>query len=120
MVWKLNGTMTLRSVDYAGSFVYFDGTPNVVRVWPSGFCGYRHYVYNGVYARGDGVATRDADHRAGYYDFTAARVGNSWFLSNDTLINQGTINADTSGKTITISAANWTNLGLLKAETVVS
>jgi len=37
---ELNGTMTLRSVDYAGSFVYFDGTQTLsgLAKW---FCGYR-------------------------------------------------------------------------------
>ena len=37
------------------------------------------------------------------------------YYSQDSIINQGTIDADTSGQTITVSGSNWSNTGLLEA-----
>ena len=111
----LNSTLTLGSNGGGYTRVYFYGTQTLSGTGQVDFAG---NSADYMYAEGDG-GSNPATLTIGQ-NITIDDVSQSGYLqgyySNDTFINQGTIDADTSGATITVGGADWINMGLLNTE----
>lgn len=107
----LNGTATLGTyahLDFNGS-QSLSGTGTVVF---NGAAALRQTASAGTLTIGSGITIRGGagSGYSGTIGFASIWGGNS----DVSVINEGTINADTSGKSITISGATWTNTGSLR------
>ena len=112
----LNGTAfvgTTSSIGY-GSALSFKGTQSLSG---TGTVAFGHASFNTLRLEdagttltiGPGITVRG---QSGVLGYSAGQWGGP---SNVTVINQGTINADTAGGTLKMDGANWSNAGLITA-----
>ena len=117
---ELNGVLTLDCTSDDWTSLYFDGTQELKGTGDVEFGG-TYTGWDGMYARGDGdsnPATLTIGPGITVQGSMSGLIGGQY--NNDSVVNQGTINADTAGQTITIGVAltggvlNWSNAGLLQ------
>ena len=110
-----NANVTLASTaNY--SYVYFQGTQTLGGTGQIVFGG--SYPYDDVYAEGGNTTATAATLTIGPNITVQGTEGGTITgqYSQDGIVNQGTIDANTSGQTITVgSGVTWTNAGLLEA-----